>query len=209
MLDSSGAGGGGVIVAYEHSIASIDLVSGRLNWTFTHNDALPATTGWVVGETLVLQGPDRALWRVPLSSGAAPDVPLDGPRTHLEGLRPIAVLPMTGNAQTDWAVSTFQGLVIYGSDGTLKGVDALGGFEAVLPPAIAQGRAVTIETVSEGPTPAGQMVFNLYAMDTAGARIIEQTPVELGARPSVIRILDGRVLLSAGGVTVVLNAPAK
>ena len=39
--------------------------------------------------------------------------------------------------------------------------------------AIAQGRAVTIETVSEGPTPAGQMVFNLYAMDTAGARIIE------------------------------------
>ena len=209
VLDSSGAGGGGVIVAYEHSIASIDLVSGRLNWTFTHNDALPATTGWVVGETLVLQGPDRALWRVPLSSGAAPDVPLDGPRTHLEGLRPIAVLPMTGKAQTDWAVSTFQGLVIYGSDGTLKGVDALGGFEAVLPPAIAQGRAVTIETVSEGPTPAGQMVFNLYAMDTAGARIIEQTPVELGARPSVIRILDGRVLLSAGGVTVVLNAPAK
>lgn len=210
-----------IVVAFDRALAQIDLATGRALWSVQSDEALPATTGWVLNDTLVFQGPDRTLWRVALaevggaggarmrasSDNAVGDASvLDGPRTHLEGVRPMIVLPAAAGADAGFVVSTFQGLLAYQRDGQLGGVDALGGFESVVPPKLATDRALTVETVSEGPTPDGQMVFNLYALEPRGARIIEQTPIVLGARPNAMALLDGRVVLSAGGATVAIQA---
>jgi hypothetical protein len=181
---------------------------------------MPAVMAWPIGDTMILQAPDRSLWQLALGSGQIGAEALDGPRTHLEGSRPLSVRPIsnsaagapggtTAKAGGAFAVCSFQGLMIYGPDGTLRGVDALGGFESVIAPQLGDGRAITVETVSEGPTTDGQMVFNLYAMETQGARMIETTPITLGARPSSLTLMDGRIILSAGGATVVIEAPAK
>jgi hypothetical protein len=215
-----------VIVAFDRSLSQIDLASGRAMWTVQSDEAMPATTGWVLNDTLVFQGPDRTLWRVALAgtgagaggSGGGAGIGgtgggeigeasvLDGPRTHLEGVRPMIVLPAAPGADAGFVVATFQGMLAYQRGGELGGVDALGGFESVVPPKLATDRALTVETVSEGPTPDGQMVFNLYALEPRGARIIEQTPIVLGARPHAMALLDGRVVLSAGGATVAIQA---
>jgi outer membrane protein assembly factor BamB len=211
---------GPLIVAFDASVVSLDPATGRTNWTATKPEAMPAVMAWPIGDTMILQAPDRSLWQLALGSGQIGAEALDGPRTHLEGSRPLSVRPIsnsaagapggtTAKAGGAFAVCSFQGLMIYGPDGTLRGVDALGGFESVIAPQLGDGRAITVETVSEGPTTDGQMVFNLYAMETQGARMIETTPITLGARPSSLTLMDGRIILSAGGATVVIEAPAK
>ena len=94
VLDSSGAGRGGVIVAYEHSIASIDLVSGRLNWTFT-TTTRPGDHGPGRRRDARAAGPDGRR-RVPLSSGAAPRHAAGRSAHAPRGPAPHRGPPMTG-----------------------------------------------------------------------------------------------------------------
>ena len=76
----------------------------------------------------------------------------------------------------------------------------------------AEGRALTIETVADGRMPDGMMVFSVHALDIGGktgASLIDSRPVQLGARPATMALMDDRVAITAGSVTIVLPAPTK
>ncbi|MBY0261773.1 MAG: hypothetical protein K2Q20_05490, partial [Phycisphaerales bacterium] len=110
---------------------------------------------------------------------------------------------------SNFAIAGNQGVAVFSPEGTLLGLDAFGGGTSMLPPRPAEGRIVAIETVSEGRTTDGMMMFNIHGLEPAQASLIDSRAVVMGARPTTLRLVDDHVALTAGNVTLILDAPAK
>jgi len=201
--------GATLVLGLDRAVVCLDLTSGRVNWLLTAPELVPVSQGWIVGDRLLMVSPDRTLWQAAISTGQLRPQPLDAPRTHVEGVRPLEAYSAQASEAADVVVATGQGIVVFGPEGELRGVDALGGFESMLPARMAQGRAVTIETIADSRTADGLMVFQLHQMETATAMLVESRAVELGAHPTSMTLLDGRIVISGGGMTIVLNAPSE
>lgn len=199
---------GSLIVGVDRAVLSLDMASGRVNWTITAPEVVPAMQAWVFGDRLIFVGPDRTLWQASVLNGRLRAQPLDAPRTHVEGASLLGAFPASAAPDADAVVVSPQGMLVYAPDGTLRGVDALGGFEALMTPRAAEGRAVTIETIADGRTADGLMLFQVHQFDTRSAALLSTRSVVLGAHPTAMAVLDGRIVISAGEHTVVIPAPA-
>lgn len=240
------------LVGSETSVVSIDLTSGQANWTITRADIQPVSGAWIIpggtgmpanaaggaaaaaggavggagaganGDTLVLLGPDRNLYVASAASGRVRDAALELPRPMIDSTRFIDVFASGGN-DGGFAVSTQQGLALYAGDASLIGTDAGRGSGQMLMPRPAIGRAVTVETTSEGRAGDGLMTYTLSAMElptggpagggggagaAGGPRLLETRGLALGAKPTSLQLLDGRIAVTAGASTIVLRAPA-
>jgi hypothetical protein len=204
---SEAEGGASVIVGLDAAVVSIDLATAQTNWTITSAAVMPTMASWLVGDALVLLGPDRTLWMASAGTGRLRPGPLEVPRTHLDSTRTLEVVATSAGG--GFVVAGQQGLATFSAEGVLAGVDAFGGGTSMLAPRVGEGRAVAIETVSEGRTSDGLMLFNLHGLDPARGTLLDSRSIILGARPSGVRLLDDRVALTAGSVTVILNAPAR
>ncbi len=200
--------GSSLLLGLDRAVMCLDLGSGRSNWVLTLPELVPVSQAWIVGDRVVMVAPDRMLWQASLSTGRLRPQPLDAPRSHMEDVRPLEAFAAGASETTDVVISTGQGIVVFGPEGELRGVDALGGFESMLPPRPAHGRAVTIETIADSRTPDGLMVFQIHQMETATAMLLDSKSIELGAHPMSMTVLDGRIVISGGGMTLVLSAPA-
>jgi outer membrane protein assembly factor BamB len=218
LLDS-----GNAIVGLESGIANIDLNTAQTNWTIRNPDIMPTTTGWLMGENLVVLAPDRGLWLINALTGRMRETALAVPKSHVDSTRSIELFALSAQSNPSFAVSTQQGLAVFNAEGELVGVDGFGGSTAMVPPRAAEGRAVTVETVAEGRSAEGLMMFSVHALDThvpsgpngagagglGGASLLESRPILLGARPIGMSLLDDHVVVTAGSATIVLKAPAK
>lgn len=202
------ADGATFVLGLDRAVVCLDMASGRANWVLTLPEIVPASQAFIAGDRIVMVSPDRQLWQAQLSTGRLRPQPLDAPRSHMEGMRPLEAFAATASEAADLVVSTGQGIVIFGPEGELRGVDAQGGFESMLPPRAARGRAVTIETIADSRTPDGLMVFEIHQFETATAMLVNSRSVELGAHPMSIALLDGVIVVSGGGMTLALKAPA-
>lgn len=199
---------GSLIVGVDRAVLSLDMVSGRVNWTITAPEVVPAMQAWVFGDRLVFVGPDRTLWQASVLNGRLRAQPLDAPRTHVEGASMLGAFPASAAPDSDAVIVSPQGLLVYAPDGTLRGVDALGGFEALMTPRAAEGRAITIETIADGRTADGLMLFQVHQFDTRSAALLSTRSIVLGAHPTALAVLDGRIVISAGEHSVVIPAPS-
>ncbi len=199
--------GSTVLLGVDRAVVCLDLGSGRANWVLTTPELVPASQAWIAGDRVILVSPDRTLWQASLSTGRLRPQPLDAPRTHVESIRPLEAFAAAASEAADLVISTGQGMIVFGPQGELRGVDAMGGFESMLPPRPAQGRAVTIETIADSRTPEGLMVFQIHQFETATAMLVDSKSIELGSHPMSMALLDGRIVISGGGITIVLAAP--
>lgn len=117
----------------------------------------------------------------------------------------IAAAPPAANV----AFTTFQGVMIYGLDGSFKGIDAVGGFDGLVPPLPSESSLVTITTMPDGRRGDGELIYTLHYLDTTTAILQESVPIVLGAPPRSFTLMDGRLILTAGGTTLVLQSPRK
>jgi hypothetical protein len=198
---------GALVTGLENAIVSTDLSRGQTNWVLSDRHLTGARDAWVFGDRLFVLDKDRALWLVSIPTGRLTAEPLEAPHSHLAGIRPIEAFSV-GDAGALVAFSTYQGVLLYGADGALKGIDAVGGFDALLPPVPAQGHLLTITTMPDGRRGDGELIYTIHTLDTISAMASQSIPIVLGAPPRAIWLLDGRMVISAGGTTVVLQAPA-
>lgn len=201
-------GEGAIICGLENQVLSIDLASSQRNWTIDSVDVMPAAAAWVFGDRLLMMSPDRSLWLASVSTGRLNPKSLETPRSHTESTRDLDAFLTTGNVDGPFAVPTQQGIMIFGAEGQLQGVDGMGGIDTMLLPRAAEERAVAIETISEGRGESGLMQYRIHVMETGGGMLVDSRPVQLGARPMEAELLDGRIAVSAGAMTVVIEAPA-
>ncbi len=209
---AAGSPGGSLIAALDNSVVCIDLASARPNWTISTPEAMPVSAMWIFGDELVMADQARNLWLASVSTGRMRPAALEVPRSHLDLTQTLDAFPLSPVAGAGFGVSTQQGLAVFGPDGALTGIDGLNGASTMLRPRPADGRALTIETVADGRTGDGMMMFTLHALDVAGnsgASLIDSRPILLGARPTAMSLMDDRVAITAGNTTVILHAPAK
>lgn len=208
-VGGAGGAGGSLILGLENAVVSLDLATSQRNWTISNPDAMPAVASWVFGDRLLMLSGDRSLWLASLSSGRLGQRPLEAARSHIETTRDVEAYLTTSNLNGPFAVATHQGIMIFSATGELQGVDGLGGIDAMLTPRPTEDRAVAIETVSDGRAGEGLMRFTMHAMETTSAMLVDSHAVILGARPLEMEVLDGKIAVTAGGVTVIIPAPAR
>jgi len=199
---------GQLICGTENAVLSIDLSTMQRNWTITSAEMLPASAAWLFGDRLLLLSTDRQLWLASATTGRVRGTPLEAPRSRLENSREIDAFTTTANADGAFAVTTYQGIVIFGADGELQGIDGLGAIDTMLPPRPAEDRAIAIETVAEGRGSDGMMQFQVYSLENTAGMLVHRQSLQLPARPQGMELMDGKVAISAGSGTVVLEAPA-
>jgi outer membrane protein assembly factor BamB len=198
------------VVGLDDGVVALALGAGVPDWSLTRAELQPTRTAWVLGDTLVLMDGSRALWMASASTGACAETPLDSAHEAVEGGNGLDVLPVPGGG---FAVASTVGVRLYDAKGTLKGGDPLPSDGEMVVPRAASDRFVAVRTLMDGPaeepvpgSPLGR--FQIVALAGTDGRIAESTDVLLGQRPSAIELLDGRIALTSGGVTVVLPAPA-
>ncbi|HVU65003.1 MAG TPA: PQQ-binding-like beta-propeller repeat protein [Phycisphaerales bacterium] len=204
--------GGTLIAALDASVVSLDLATAQANWTISNADAMPVSSMWIFGDQLVMADQGRNIWLATVSTGRLRPSALEVPRSHLDLSQTLDAFPISAAMGSGFGVATQQGLALFDSSGTLTGVDGMDGSSAMIRPLPAEGRAVTIETIADGRTSDGMMMFTMHALDIGGktgASLLDSRPVLLGARPTTMALLDDRVAISAGSYTVVLHAPAQ
>jgi hypothetical protein len=198
---------GALICGLENKVVSLDLAGSQRNWTIENADVMPAAAAWVFGDRLLMMSTDRSLWLASVSTGRLNPRSLDAPRSHIENTRELEAFLTTGNPDGPFAVATQQGLMIFGPAGELDGVDGLGGVDSLIPPRPAEERAVTVETVADGRGADGLMQFRMQMLETGGGMLVGAQSLLLGARPVEMELMDGRVAVTAGAVTVIVEAP--
>lgn len=200
---------GAAIVGLDSAIASIDLSTAQTNWTITEPKVVPTLAAWLIGDQLALMAQDRQVFLASASSGRLREAALELPRTHVDSTRVLDVLALGASPSSNLAIVGQQGAAVFSPEGTLLGLDAFGGGTSMLPPRPADGRLVALETVSEGRTTDGLMMFNMHGLEPTQASLLDTRAVVMGARPTTMRLMDDRVAVTAGNVTLILNAPAK
>ncbi len=200
---------GALVCGLESKVLSIDLTTSQRNWTIESPDVMPAAAAWIFGDRLLLMSTDRTLWLASVSSGRLNPKPLDAPRSHVESTRELDAYLTSGNPDGPFAVATQQGIMIFGPTGELDGVDGMGGLDTMILPRAAEDRAVAVETVSDGRGNEGLMQFSIHVLETGGGMLVDSRPVMLGARPMEVVLLDGKIVVTAGAVTVILEAPSQ
>jgi hypothetical protein len=201
---------GALVAALESAVVSIDLATAQTNWTVSAPEMVPAQAVWTFGDKLLLMDTARTFWLGDLATGRMRPQALDIPRPRLEATQSVDAFPLAAVPGAGFGVATQQGLVLFKPDGELAGADALDAGVTMLRPRPAEGRALTVETVAEGRAADGLMVYSAHALDaspTGSAAMLDTRPVLLGAKPTSLALMDGRVAVTAGQVTVILRAP--
>ncbi len=198
---------GSLIACLDAAVVCLDLATAKTNWTLATAELMPVSDAWVFGDRLLMLAPTTALWLATVSTGRLHPTPLEGAQGRIDDPRAVRAFTSTAAPDSEMVISTPQGLVVYAGDGTLRGTDALGGLDLMVPPQPAEGRAISIETISEGRSADGLLIFSIHGIDTRNATLSDTRQILLGSRPSIISLMDGRIALSAGGATIVLQAP--
>jgi hypothetical protein len=194
-----------VIVAFPAEVASFDPVSGNRNWSVINNAAFTSADGWVYADRLYLLDSHRDLWQIDTARGSMLEPALDT-RGRLATQEAIQgnLLP-SGNV----AFSTDRGVCIFSPDGKLTGLDPFGndqGEQAFLPAAVGDGHIAFVESYPHQAA-GDRVVYTIQVVDTASAMLRSSRAVQLEMPPRRVAAVDGCLVVTAGNISLVYNAP--
>lgn len=193
--------GGRLIVGLESHLLAVNPADGKTVWTVSGHPGLASQDAWVLGSRLYVLDLNRSLWQVSLETGRTGEGPLDtGEHLEVGGLIEASLI---GDLA---AFSTTAGVVMFDPAGTLVGMDALDGTTMVLPPAPSESLLVALES-EPSLLDDDRPIYALHLLDTTSAMLRATHRLVLWDTPRRIGVLDGRIVLTAGEVTLVLGAP--
>jgi hypothetical protein len=198
--------GGELIVGFDRAIRSIDLRLAQTNWTVRDEQIRNSRAAWTFFDRLFILTGDDTLLLASLTDGRLREQPLDLLDATQQGLRRGRIDLFAAGPQRI-VLAMPQGIIVYDEDGNILGADAITELEAMLTASPAAGRAVTMDIVAAGRRPDDNLVFMLHQLDTTGGMLLSSVPVALGAAPQRMALMDERIIVSAGAVTVVYRAP--
>lgn len=197
------AEGGRVVVGLDGGVALYSH-GGERRWLNRDPGLQLSADAWLMAERCVVMGPDRGLRMLSLDDGTfVGRSPLD------EHGRVVASDRVRAWTQGERVIfGTQRGLALFGYDGSLAGVDALESSDDLVIPALGLGVAVTASRPTAR-TPQGEYLADVWFLSTDSGELLSRQPVLLGARPDRVTLIDGRVLITAAGVTLVYEAEPK
>jgi hypothetical protein len=194
---------GELIVGLTGAVAAIDPETGLTTWRNTQAPCVATQNAWVLGDNMLVQAEGRVLWLISAATGLLRPAPVD-----VRDKADTAMPPRTSvTAEGHLALSTPAGLAILAGDGALKGVDAVGQGESLLPPVPAEGAFYTLEMDTTSRDRTMPAAYNLHVLDAGSAMLKRTVPLMLAEPPQRLALLDGRLVVTAGHFTIVYTAP--
>ncbi len=153
------------------------------------------------GAAFVLESSSMNLWRVDLKTGDVDDQPAD---TRQRLTLPVNLLP-AGEGLT---IATSLGLIVLDDAGRTIGADGIDAGGRIEPPVLAEGLAIAVEA-SGRETQPGESTSKIYFIELPSGRLQNIANVVLMDAPRLPMVIEGKILISQGPVTLVFDAPAK
>jgi outer membrane protein assembly factor BamB len=192
------------IVGLNDAIVSLDAYRGRVRWRATARPLAVSLAAWTMPGRVIVRTDDTNLYQIDSADGAVREPALDT-RDRLAGGFGTIRFNALGNRA---AFSTSLGLAVFGPAGDLVGLDTNERDEETYCAAFGERYAVTI-TPSAQPAPDGQATLNLNVFDNDSLKIVTRVDITIGAQnePAPCALLDGKVLISTGAITTVIELP--
>lgn len=195
---------GQVIVGASARLLAMDTVAGRVDWANADDELAGSTDAWVLGETLLVLGADRALWPVSRREGLLARTPFDTGARHAD--RDALAIDRRGQRLI---VRGTLGLTVHAPEGDLLGADATDAGPGYGATALGRRRAVLVGRAETDET--GRTRVGVALVDAETGRLEDRVTIALpeGVRraPSRVALGDGVVVIGFGEVSVVLAAP--
>jgi hypothetical protein len=188
-------------------VVSFDVGSGKVNWTVTGGAAFASTDAWVFGDRIFLLDQARDLYLIDGARGVMPEAALAtegrlAGNGNIEGMRLGA---------ERFGFSTEMGVCIYDGTGRLIGIDPLmdqTGETVLISPVAAASHYVAVEmTPQQGPDQ--RVSYPLHILDNTSGMLRSSRGLQLEMPPKRVTVLDGRVAVTCGNVTLVYEAPER
>lgn len=198
---------GRVVTGHDGGLSCADAQQGRSRWRVSATQARSSAGAWAFDGRLIVLDESDMLWQVEEDDGRIRDPALDARGMRHPG--EIVARPIGERA----ALSTNAGLAIFGRDGAVVGRDARWAAGESLPALWCDGLFLSLDASSANP--AAPNVYGVRTLSETSAATLSRQTVALGANkegpqaaPEAMAAVDGRVLISAGDVTIVYDAPA-
>lgn len=193
---------GVALAGFEDGITRSEPSRGKRMWTRYREATDRVVDAWSIGGRLLLLDSTRTLWMADPESGRIDEEPLRSD-DRLATRQPVLAVPLGDRI----AFSSPRGVVIYDTGGNRVGSDAIGAPDTLLPARVADSVLVTMDT-NPTDTGEGRRSYTLSILDNRTARLVATREIAMLLPPEDIALLDGHILVSAGGVTLVISAPA-
>ncbi|MBL0922528.1 MAG: PQQ-binding-like beta-propeller repeat protein, partial [Phycisphaerales bacterium] len=190
---------GRAILGLDGGVVCIDALQSEERWRLTAPAGRASINAWRFPGRVIVMDPEGSLWHVEEDDGAVRDAPLDARGRVRRGER-IVAQPIGDNA----LFLSSSGALLVGRDGEVVGRDVRPGAAGVAMPILTADAIIAIDADAD----ASSGVFNVRSFTTASAATVAIGAVALAADPFELAAVDGRLLVSAGDVTVVYHAPA-
>ncbi len=199
--------GSAVAIGLDDRVVCLDLTSAAVNWMLADADMQGTLSAWAFGESLYVMSARREVVQLDFAKGQRRQAALDT-RRRLSEPSPIEVATVGPPADGRVAFMAKRGIAVFERDGTLVGLDAFDAGAEMLTPELADGMAVSVEA-NPRPTDAGTDVVAVSLLSMPSARLVSTREVSIGAAPRDVVVLDNRIVITAGSVTLILPVPAK
>lgn len=202
------AGKGRVLVGLADGVAAFESKGCTKLWAVRGREIRNPSTGVVVGESAFVLDSTKALRLIGMEKGQLRPTALET-REKIEF--PFVLTPLGDRL----VITSQNGLLVYGADGALVGMDSLErdsrGEHAthILPPVVGMMHGVNVGEVADVPNltraPLGLTRYGLSVLSTASGSVEGTQSVFLREEPTGMALVDGKVLVTAGPVTVVME----
>lgn len=193
--------GGDALVGTSEGVIRFDPGTGTVRWEMKSPVVRTSIAAWVLSKSAYLLDGDVGLQHLDLATGKLAPM---GPAA-----RGKLTLPVVSSATaSSLALGSTRGMIVLDDAGSLVGADAMEDQARIEPPAFGEGFGVAIEAPDrELGSPEGEgFVARLYVLERPTGRLAALERVRLFDAPQSLTVLDGKVLIGQGAMTIVLDA---
>ncbi len=193
-------GAGRVLLGMIDRVLAVDAAGDTVLWMCDKPSVGRSLECWVLGDRAYVLNEDRGIVALSLADGSTPIGELDS-KDRLQGDATVGAALL---ADGQVAFATSHGLAVFGRDGKLTGLDsgAIAG-ESSQHFAIGADRVAMVPEAWSDQDPT----LDLRILSLPGGKLVSSRPIVVSRAPTELVAIDGRLLLTAGGVTLVLPAP--
>lgn len=189
-----------LVAGLDRGLICLDLSENQVRWMLSEDPTRSSVDAWVFGDQLLLLDQNRSIWRIDVPSGRLmrPELESRGRLTDRTGIQAELV-------NNHMVFTSGSGILVYDNQGELVGIDVFDTVGMLVPSQAGDAITAMIDS-SPIQSPDGLSSYLLYLMANESGRLMASYPVRVHATPEVVRLLDGKILVSAGEATLILSA---
>lgn len=196
---------GDIVVGLAGDVIKLDPFRGEVSWRTVKQAAIGSLNGWTVGDRLIIRDGENKLHSIDMATGA--DIfPISPPDVLEPGFSRMRLRDLGGGLL---GIATGHGVAIIDREGEVIGRDAPIRSTEVFPAAFGEKHVVTLEMHGTSALGSNTDTYRLAIYELPSLRTVGERDIELVVPPDEVMVLDGRIVIAASPITVVLEAPVE